>query len=52
MGNVNSALKQLKEKRYYEQYLKDERIIYNIGIAFDEKERNIKEYQIRTVKEL
>ena len=52
MGSVKSALKQLKEKKYYEQYLKDERTIYNIGIAFDEKERNIKEYQIRTVEEL
>jgi len=52
MGSVKSALKQLKGKKYYESYLKDERTIYNIGIAFDEKERNIKEYQIRTVEEL
>ncbi len=52
MGSINNALKQLKEKKYYEQYLKDERTIYNVGIAFDEKERNIKEYQIRTVEEL
>ncbi|MCD4817970.1 MAG: ATP-binding protein [Candidatus Cloacimonetes bacterium] len=52
MGCVNSALKQLKEKKYYEPYLSDSREIYNIGIAFDEKERNIKEYQVRTVEEL
>ncbi|MCD4817771.1 MAG: ATP-binding protein [Candidatus Cloacimonetes bacterium] len=52
MGSVNSALKQLKEKKYYEPYLKDKRTIYNIGIAFDGKDRNIKEYQIRTVEEL
>ncbi|MEA1972663.1 MAG: PD-(D/E)XK nuclease domain-containing protein [Candidatus Cloacimonadota bacterium] len=52
MGSVKSALQQLKEKKYYEQYLSDSREVFNIGISFDEKERNIKEFQIRKVEEL
>ena len=52
MGDVNSALRQLKSKRYYEQFLNDDREIYNVGIAFDEKKRNIKEFQSKSVEEL
>jgi len=37
----NIALKQIKEKKYYEKYLNENKEIYLIGIVFDENERNI-----------
>ena len=52
MSSAGQALKQIKEKKYYEPYLSDERKIFCIGIAFDKKERNIKEYKIKTIDEL
>ena len=52
LEDAKSAIKQLKEKKYYEQYLNDKRTVYNIGIAFDTKERNIKEYIVKTIDEL
>ena len=52
LEDAKSAIKQLKEKKYYEQYLNDKRTVYNVGIAFDRKERNIKEYIIKTIEEL
>ncbi|RME17248.1 MAG: hypothetical protein D6799_04060, partial [Bacteroidetes bacterium] len=35
------ALRQIKEKRYYEKYIEGNNKIYLIGIEFDERERNI-----------
>jgi len=52
MGNVNAALKQIKEKKYYEQYLSDKREVFCIGVAFDKEDRNIKEYKVETVDNL
>ena len=52
MSSVNIALKQIKNKKYYEPYLSDERKIFCVGVAFDKEKRNIKEYKIKTVKEL
>ncbi|MEA1973688.1 MAG: AAA family ATPase, partial [Candidatus Cloacimonadota bacterium] len=52
MNNVNAALKQIKEKKYYEPYLSDERKVFCVGVAFDKKNRNIKEYKIKTVEEM
>ena len=36
-----NALSQIKEMKYHEQYLSDERDIYLIGLEFDTKDRNI-----------
>ena len=52
MSSVNMALKQIKGKKYYEPYLSDGREIYCVGVAFDKKKRNIKEYKIKTIDEL
>ena len=52
MSSVTAALKQIKEKKYYEPYLSDERKVLCIGVAFDKKERNIKEYKVKTIDEL
>lgn len=37
----SNALEQIKEKKYYEKYLSDERDIYLVGIEFDTNDRNI-----------
>ena len=52
MSSVKEALKQIKTKKYYQPYLSDKRKVFCVGIAFDEKERNIKEYKVKTVDEL
>jgi len=52
ISNVKEALKQIKEKKYYQPYLNDKREIFCVGVAFDEKERNIKEYKVVPYKEL
>ena len=52
MSSAGIALKQIKEKKYYEPYLSDEREVYCVGIAFDKKVRNIKEYDVKNVAEL
>ncbi len=52
MNSVNDALKQIKNKKYYEPYLSDERELFCVGVAFDKEDRNIKEYKVETIKEL
>ncbi len=39
--DATNALAQIKEKKYYEKYLGDERDIYLVGLEFDTKDRNI-----------
>ncbi|HEK25710.1 MAG TPA: hypothetical protein ENO33_04945, partial [Hydrogenobaculum sp.] len=34
-------LKQIKEKKYYEKYLSEDKEIYIVGIEFLEEQRNI-----------
>jgi len=51
MSSVNMALKQIKNKKYYEPYLSDKRGIFCVGVAFDKEKRNIKDYKIKTVNE-
>jgi Holliday junction resolvase-like predicted endonuclease len=36
-----SALKQIREKKYYEKFLCKEKELYLIGIEFDEREKNV-----------
>ncbi|MBI4777969.1 PD-(D/E)XK nuclease domain-containing protein [Candidatus Desantisbacteria bacterium] len=43
-GNQNTALEQIKNKKYYEKYLGTNRAVYTIGIEFSEHERNIVEF--------
>ncbi|OQY36579.1 MAG: hypothetical protein B6229_09760 [Spirochaetaceae bacterium 4572_7] len=39
------AIKQIKEKKYYEKYQDENKIIYLVGINFSKEERNITEYK-------
>ena len=41
-----SPIEQIKNKKYYEKYLKENKPIYLIGMKFDSKERNIVTYEI------
>jgi hypothetical protein len=43
-------LKQIKEKRYFEKYLNEDKNIYLVGVTFDENERNIKEFKWEKIK--
>ncbi|PID30650.1 MAG: AAA family ATPase [Candidatus Cloacimonadota bacterium] len=52
MNSVDEALKQIKEKKYYQPYLNDGREVICVGVAFSKEERNIKEYKTVDVEEL
>ncbi len=43
-------IKQIKERRYFEKYLNENKDIYLIGISFDSKEKNINEYEIEKMR--
>lgn len=43
--SAEKALKQIKEKRYYEKYEKKGNTIHLLGINFSSKERNITEWK-------
>ena len=44
IGN-SDALKQIKDKRYYEKYLYLNQDIYLVGINFDENDKNISKFE-------
>ena len=43
--NPQNALKQIKDKKYPEKYLSENKDIYLIGIEFDEAEKNISDFE-------
>ncbi len=47
MSSTKQAIKQIDSKKYYESYLLSDKNIILIGVSFDMKERNIKEYSIK-----
>ncbi len=47
---TNPALKQIKQRKYYQKYLNDYDKVYNIGIVFSKKKRNIAKFNYETVK--
>ncbi|MEA2100298.1 MAG: AAA family ATPase, partial [Campylobacterota bacterium] len=44
------ALKQIKEKKYYEKYEDDGREIFIVGICFSSREKNINEFEWEKIK--
>ncbi len=48
----NEPIKQIKEKRYYEKYLSEDKEIYFIGMVFDSGERNIVEWKVEKLENL
>jgi hypothetical protein len=47
---TNTALKQIKTKKYYEKYLSKYDKVYQIGIIFSKKSRNIVKFDYEMVK--
>ncbi len=48
-SNPKNALEQLKENKYHEKYISENKTISLIGIEFDEQERNLSKFEIITV---
>jgi hypothetical protein len=44
-GGENTALRQIKEKRYVDKYQAENQPVYLIGIEFDKKARNVLDFQ-------
>lgn len=40
-----TALKQIKEKKYHEKYIKEGKEIYLVGMEFSEEEKNIVNFE-------
>jgi len=40
-----TALQQIKEKKYYKKYQNENKDIYIIGVCFDSKQKNITEFE-------
>jgi len=51
VDSKNQALKQIKEKKYYEKYLNEDKDIYLVGIEFDKKEKNISNFEWEEIKD-
>lgn len=49
-GSAESALKQIKDKRYYEKYMKKGNTIHLLGINFSSKKGNITEWKEDIIK--
>ncbi len=47
---TNTALKQIKTKKYHEKYLSEYNKIYQIGIIFNKKKRNIVKFDYELIK--
>ena len=45
VDSKQNALQQIKEKKYYEKYLNDNKNIYLIGIGFNTDDKNISEFE-------
>lgn len=52
MGDEKEALKQIKEKKYYEKFLNKGKQIILMGIGFDSKQRNIGDVLQETIPQL
>jgi hypothetical protein len=48
-GKTGEALEQIKEKRYYEKYLNDDKEIYLVGIELSSEEKNIVNFEWKRV---
>ena len=49
MGTTQEALSQIEDRQYYEKYLSSGKEIRLIGIGFNEEERNISGYEVRSI---
>ncbi|PID27451.1 MAG: AAA family ATPase [Candidatus Cloacimonadota bacterium] len=52
MNSAKSAIEQIKSKKYYEPYLNDKKKVVCMGIAFNEKDRNVKDHEVVSLEEI
>ncbi|MCX6578711.1 MAG: AAA family ATPase [Candidatus Aminicenantes bacterium] len=52
IGAAAKAMKQIKDKQYYEKYLSSSRPVKLVGVGFDTGTRNIRDYRIEEVKKM
>jgi len=52
VGSAKDALAQIKKKKYYQPYLIEQKVIKLIGVGFDAKDRNIKNFVMEEVSPL
>lgn len=50
LGQAATAMKQIKERKYYEKFQNKNQKIYLLGIGFDTKERNIADWELEELK--
>ena len=50
VDSKETALAQIKQKKYYEKYQQESNELFIIGICFDSKEKNITEFEWERVK--
>ncbi len=48
--NGSGALKQIKERGYFQKYINDYNEIYIVGVEFDSKERNLVKCEWKKIK--
>ncbi len=51
LTTAREAIDQIREKKYYQKYLHPQKEIFSIGVAFDSKEKNIKEWIAEKIKD-
>ena len=49
LNDINQAIEQIRERRYYEKYQQLNKIIFMIGVSFDSKTKNIKEWRVEKI---
>ncbi|HLP46096.1 MAG TPA: AAA family ATPase [Candidatus Kapabacteria bacterium] len=50
IGAAAKAIRQIEDKKYYEKYLSSSRPVKLVGVGFDTKTRNIRDYHIEELK--
>ena len=51
MGKAQTAIKQIKKRRYHYPYLADQREVILVGFGFEKEERNLVDYAVEAVSE-
>ncbi|MCW5204812.1 PD-(D/E)XK nuclease domain-containing protein, partial [Desulfobulbus sp. N2] len=50
MGKAQTALEQIKKRKYHAPYLADKREVVLVGFGFDKAERNLIDYSIEAAE--
>ncbi|MDM8520338.1 AAA family ATPase [Anaerolineales bacterium HSG6] len=50
MGKAQSAIDQIKKKKYYAPYLADKREVVIVGFGFNKVEKNLEDFLVETIK--